>query len=350
MMDKRPFIMQTSILALAIFFSCLYAFPESNVDAEREDWDVISSRLRCFLNDPFTNISDIEKIDDLFYWTMIYTKVYEGGYVNELFSRHFMVNDIDCKALDIIYFLLVEYSCPTNRWEDAGIEPILSRIIEVIKAKPVWFFNDLVKRASWKNFLRLIALDRTVDLNHYCAAVPDPDIRAEILGFLNELEIEKRSEVQRLEEFLKDPVNNFDKIKDIYFLCSVMTVRDRGYVDQNRNLPAEYFSPGFIADYIKEDPDEKKIEILLHIISHCTTPGLETEVIMELGAEVFYEHPGLFARCLSKHRVWRSIVYLISYFLSYRDPGFRKVINGLGNTDFENELKAQLNFLSNLGN
>mgnify|MGYP000950799820 CR=1 FL=1 len=348
MVRRNSFIFNALIFILIIFVSDLPAFQELNFSDEFKKWEVVSHQLQEFLNDPVANFSEVKKIDDLFYWTNIYVEINGGRYVNELFSRHFKVEDIDSQTLDIIYYLLDKYSCPSNWWNFAGIKPIISRLVEAIEAKPRLFFEDLLKRNDWKKYLKLIALDKDANLNRYCAAVPDPDVRAELLNYLNELEDEKRTEVQRLEEFLKDPENNFDKIKNIYFICSTMAVRDRGYVDENKNLPDEYFSPGIIFDYIKEDPDDRKIEILLHMIAHCTTSGLEPYVITELGAEIFFEYPEIFARGLSEHKNWKSIVYLISAFLFYRDPGYKEIISRLGNTDFENNLKSQLNFLSYL--
>jgi len=94
--------------------------------------------------------------------------------------------------------------------------------------------------------------------------------------------------------------------------------------------------------------DEKKIEILIHLISHCTTSGHYPEVIMEGGARAFLKYPRLFASCLSKYRGWRSIVYLLSYFLENEDPGLRRLTSILGNTNFECELKGQLAFLNSI--
>jgi len=348
-MSKTSFFRRLFILAIMVSSLCLTVLPqESDISFEMKKWEVISNQLRRFLDDPFAAYDEIRKIDDLFYWTNIYVEIYGGRYIEELFSRHFKVEDVDHRALNLIYYLLDKFSLPANNWEHAGIKPIVSRLVEIIKSRPDWFFKELVARPDWKKLLRLIALKRSADLKQCCAVISDPAIRTEVLNLLEELEEEKRTEVQRWEEFLQDPIANFDKIKNIYFLCSVMTVRDRMYVDENKNLPMGYFSPGAIADYIRENPDEQKIEILLHMISHCTTSGVESYVIVELGSEIFFEYPELFSRCLAKYRQWRSIVYLISVFLYYRDPGYNKIISSLGKSKFESELKSQLYFLGPL--
>jgi len=347
-MNAKLFLVLLSTVMLVMPISLSYFIPEPTITSEEENWAFISNVLRCFLEDPMTNYSNIEQIEDLFYWTNIYAEVYDVAYVRELFTRHFQVKKIDSKTLDVIFLLLIKYSWPPNNWDDVGIKPIVSRIVELIEDRPVWFFYELINRSDWKEILRLIALNKTIYLRDYFDYIPDRDPKADILGFLDELENNKKTEVQRLEKFLKDPVNNFDQIKDICFLCSIMALRDWRYINEDKILPPEYFSPGVISDYIETDTDEKKIEILIHLISHCTTGGLEPEVIMETGAKVFLEHPTLFASCLSKSRGWRSIVYLLSYFLNYRDPGFSRLTSILGNTNFEYELKGQLIFLSSI--
>jgi len=343
-MKKKMVVIFISILILVIAVSILFAFQEPGINSECENWASISNTLRCFLEDPLANYSDLVQIEDLYYWINIYTEIYGGNYLAELFSKHFQVNKIDSQTLDVIFYLLIKYSRPSN-WD---IKQITERVIEVIESKPQWFARELINRSDWKEILRLIALNRTSSLKYYFSYIQYQEQRANVLGFLDELEAKKRTEVQRLEEFLKDPVNNFDKIKDIYFICSVMALHDWSYINEDKILPPEHFSPGIIADYIKENPDEKKIDLLIHMISSCTTAGLESEVIMELGSGVFLEHPGLLAKCLSKYKGWRSIVYLISDFLYHKDPGFKKVINSLGNSDFENRLKSQLNFISSV--
>lgn len=344
-MKAKLLIFSLSISMLIVIISLLYAFPKSTLISEEENWLIISNSLQCFLKDPMTNYQRIEEIEDLFYWTNVYVEIYGGDYIRELFARHFQVRDIDSKKLDIILSLLIKYSWPPN-WDDVGMKPIVSRIVEIIKDRPIWFFKELINRLDWKEILRLIALDKTVSLRDYFVRIPYQDIRAELISALEEIEIEKKTEVQRLEEFLKDPINNFDKIKNIFFLCSAMAIHDWSHINKDKILPEEENSLAIISNFIEEKPDEKKVDILLHLISHCTTWGYEPEIIMELGAKVFVQNPVLFARCLSKHKGWRSILYLISYFLSYEDPGFRTIINRLGNSNFENNLKSQLDFLS----
>lgn len=82
------------------------------------------------------------------------------------------------------------------------------------------------------------------------------------------------------------------------------------------------------------------------MIAHCTTMGVESEGIHLLGEDMFYQHTDLFVRALRNNKNWRSIVYLLSEFMCADDPGFRTIINRLGNSDFESNLKSQLNFLS----
>lgn len=345
MNKKKSFMERILILTIILSSSYLSAYPqELDISVEMKKWELIANQLSYFLADPIAGFPDIRKIDDLFYWTSVYVEIYGGDYIEELFSRHFKVKDIDARGLNIIFYLLDKYSFPAN----TEIKPIIRRIVEIIKARPEWFFRELVIRPDWKKLLRLITLDKSADLKHYCAVISDSYIKAELLSYLEELEEEKRTEVQRLEEFLIDPIGNFYKIKNIYFLCSTMAIRDRMYVDENKNLPDGYFSPGVIEDYIKENPDEIKVEILLHLISHCTTLGFESYVILELGSEIFFKYPELFARCLSNYQEWRSIVYLVSGFLYYRDPGYNKILSSLGKTEFESELKSQLVFLRSL--
>lgn len=313
---------------------------------EEENWALISEWLKGFLINPYSNFYLIEKIDDLFYWTTIYVDFFGVDYVNELFSNHFKVKELDKNSLDIIYSLLEKYSYPSNRWERSGIKPIVSRIVEFMRARPDDFLLDLIHRPNRKQILKLIRLDPQFEINLNCFGQANSEAEEEIFRILNELEKEERSQLQRFEEFLKDPVNNFEQVADIYFICSTMARRDRLYVNENKILPDEYFSPGVIEDYLRKDPDERKIRILIHLISSCTTPGVESYVIAELGSEIFVENPKLFARVLKQNRAWRSIIYLISDLIYSRDPGFKSLQEKLGNEEFELLLKDQLKFLS----
>ncbi|MDI6699584.1 MAG: hypothetical protein QME85_11730 [Candidatus Saccharicenans sp.] len=336
------------LFILIICKSFLYPFQEPEVSVTKENWKEISSRLSRFLAAPTANFADIKKIEDLSYWTDVYDEINGGSYIKALFSRHFKVEDIDNTSMEIIYYLLNEFAYPANWWEDYGIKPIIKRIIEITKAKPEWFFEDLVKRDCWKQYLRLILLDGSNELKRFLDFIPSSYSKQEILNFIEIYEEEKRTEVQRLEEFLLNPIDNFELIKNIYCICSVMYTRDKLYIDENKNLPDEYFSAGVIEDYIRESPDEEKIKILIHLILHCIPSGVYPYVLAELGSEMFFEYPELFARSLSVYKRWRSIIYGLKEFIFARDPGYKKVISRLGKTEFEKKLKDELIFLSSL--
>lgn len=341
-------LIRAYLLILVIGVSFLYPFQEREVSVSTENWAEISSRLNRFIADPVANFDNIKIIEDLSYWTDIYDEINGGSYVKALFSRHFKAEEINESLMDVIYYLLSAYAYPANWSDDYGTKPIISRIIEVIKAKPEWFFKDLVKRDHWKQHLRLTLWDKSLDLRKHLSFLGDPYARQEILGFIELYDSEKRTEVERLEDFLIDPINNFERIRDVYCICSVMYTRDKLYVDKNKNLPDEYFSAGVLEDYIRESPDDKKVKLLIHLITHCIPSGVYPYVFTELGSEMFYEHTELFARSLSEYRIWRSVLYRIHGFLFYRDPGYKKVIERLGKTEFEKKLKEELVFLSGL--
>lgn len=345
---KIKALIRRYLFILIIGTPFLYPLQEREVSVSTENWNDISTRLSRFLADPVVNFPDMKIIEDLSYWTNIYDEINGGSYIKTLFSRHFKAEDIDESLMDMIYYLLSAYTYPANWWDDYGIKPIIGRILEVIKAKPEWFFKDLVKRDCWKDHLKLILRHNLSDAKSYLDLVSDASTRQEILSFIEIYEDEKRTEVPRLEAFLIDPANNFDKIKDIYSICSVMYIRNMLYLDENKNLAAEYDSVGIIENYIRESPDGEKIKILIHLLLNCNPYGREAYVFAELGSEMFYENTELFARSLSGYRMWRSILYSIHGFLYYRDPGYKKVIGRLGNTEFEKKLREELVFLSSL--
>ncbi|MGC8747126.1 MAG: hypothetical protein ACP5SQ_10930, partial [Candidatus Saccharicenans sp.] len=123
-------------------------FSEARFLNQEETWSIISNTLKSFLSDPVAYSSEMEKIGDLNYWTIIYEMIENVDYVKELLSRHFQANKMDEFKLNIIFNLLLKYSIPPDPYSSLTA-PIIDRIVEVFQNDWSWFIENLRKRSDW---------------------------------------------------------------------------------------------------------------------------------------------------------------------------------------------------------
>jgi len=347
-MIKNIFSSQAKVTfcLIAIFFIPLFSLNIPN--SEEETWMMISSYLDCFLNDPVTNLPLLERIDDLYYWTLIYNKIKEKSVLCELFSKQFQVSEIDELKLDVIFCLLKAYSYPSSYQIP---KPIISRIIEISSIKPDWFARNLLIRDDRRELIRLIVradieyiLGQRKGLKEILSGLGDHELKKELMELLNELDEEEQKEFARLDEFMKDPAGNLDEIKDIYNLCSIMGRYDDLYVDENKTLWPKNNSVLILQEWIKDDTDEKKIKVLFYIMNHCDS-AYHSEVINSIAFELLLKRQPLFVTVMKDNQRWRMIMLRLIYDIYSWERHFNRTINIPGNSDFEVKIRSQLEFL-----
>jgi hypothetical protein len=326
-------------------------FAQNSLVSESVTWLRVSNYLDCFLVDPVKNFALIEGVNELEYWTLIYNQIRNKNYLYELFSTRFSVSDIDEAKLGVIFHLLKAY---TSLAAYHFPKPIISRIIEISAARPDWFGRKLLLRKDWREITRLIMAADTGSfegqkrgLRETLSDVHNQDIKNELTSFFNELENEKKSEIIRFEEFMKDPAANLDRISDIYNLCATMNEYEVDHLDENKVLLPKYNSLLVLGEWIKCEINEKKIKVLFHLLNHCSSAYHE-DMLMDIAITIFFEHEPIFVLALKDEPTRRSIIAGLSDFLPDRKEHFSKTLGILGSSEIELKIRSQLEFLAKI--
>lgn len=315
-------------------------FPQDPPDSESETWNRVSGALEKFSIDPAKNFQLIEEIDQLSYWTMICDEIKHTRYLQRLFSEHFPVEDINEAQLDILFFMLKAYTSPTLY---EAPKPVIARLVETAKSRPAWFAQKLLLREDWRTMTRLM-IEADIEsisgerqgLREILTGLKDQDAENKLLGFFRGLDSDKKNELAKFEEFLKDPAGKLADLSNVYDLWSLFGRYNELRIDETGILQEKDDSISILKEWIKKDIDIRKIKVLFYLITHFDGgyPGLVMEDVAE---DVFLEHCPLFIAALDKEPNWRYIIFSLSYGLQTAPP--------LGNTDMEMKIRAQLEFL-----
>lgn len=309
-------------------------FSQNSRNPEEDIWARNSVCLDAFLADPMAFLPILERMDDLYYWTLIYGEINGFNFVKEVFSKKFRANDVDEAQLNSILRLLKVYSSPLSY---GLIRPIISRIIEIASNRSEWFARNLLSKDDWKEILRLIvrgdienASGLRGGLKEILSNIEDSQDKKRLMESFVEIENEKREDAKKLSEFMKDPLKDLDGIEGIYSLCAVTGPI---YLDNSLEI---------LISWLRNEPDGRKLAIMFHFMSHCDS-AYHREMLDDVVAGHFLKHTTLFVSALEKTPNWRWIVYIISGLLNEEDK--ESIIGTIGNTGFQIKVKSQLEFL-----
>lgn len=343
-------------LGILVFFlllslsSFLFAhISDQNIDGRRSE---VLESLKSFLVDPEANFPRIEKIEDLNYWTLIYSLIEDKNYIEELFSKHFQLSGIDENKLNIMFNLLLRYSIDPNPYY-GPIALIIDRLIDIMQNRPEWFFENLMKQPEWKEIIRFIWAKDKDKFREYINGLEDRNKKKEFLRRLSELEEETREEYKWLELFLKEPGKYAGDADNIHFWGTIIGYYEQNHLDENKTLLPQYNPILILSDWIKNDPDESKLKVLFVLLQNLTS-GYHAEIISDTGAKVFIEHPRLFINCLKDYRQWKYLLFRISYDVYYhiytKEKRLEDILSFIGNSEFETEVKEEIRFIIGLVN
>lgn len=311
-------------------------FSQDSPNSEEVTWTRNSSGLDAFLADPMDHLPILERMDDLYYWTLVYSNIKEIHFVRELFSKKLLSNDVDEPKLDAILRILKAYSSPLSY---ELIRPIISRIIEIASNRPEWFARKLLSRDDWGETLRLIVRGDIENnsgmrrgLKDILSDIEDGEDKKKLMDSFLEIKNEERKDSEELSEFIGDPSKGLDGIEGIYDLCGTM-----GPVHTNNLFD-------ILLSWITKEPDEKKLAVMFHLMSHCDG-AYHREMLDDAAVRFFLRQKPLFVSALKETPNRRWIVYIISGLLLEEDEEFKSIISTLGNTEFEMKVKSQLEFL-----
>ncbi len=329
----RTVLIQISLLAML----SVSLFSQDVANPEEATWTRNSSYLDAFLADPIAHVPILERMDDLYYWTLVYGEIKGIPFMmRELFSKKLLANDVNEAKLDAILRLLKAYSSPLSY---ELIRPIISRIIEIASTRPEWFARNLLSRDDWREIFRLIAKG---DIEHFSGMrgglkdilldMEDGENKKKLTDSFAEIENEERRDSEKLSEFIRDPSKGLDGIEKIYDLCHTMGPMHLSH------------SFDLLTSWIVKEPDEYKVAVLFHFMTHCDG-AYHLEIMADLAVDFFLGHMPLVVSALKKTPNWRWIVLRLCYWLCEEDEGFHSAIGNLGNTEFEMKMRAQLEFL-----
>ncbi len=344
-MDNK--IIQGTLLVGASLLAmlCMPLLSQDSLNHEEVAWTRNSSYLDAFLADPIANLSILERMDDWYYWTLVYGNMKGIPFMmRELFSNKLPANNADEAQLDAIFRLLKAYSSPLS-YELK--RPIISRTIEIASNRPEWFARNLLSRDDWKEILRLIVkeISRSIirgdvenssvmrgGLKNVLLDLEDGENKKKLMDSFAEIENEERKDSEKLSEFIRDPSQGLDRIDGIYDLCGTMGPM---YLSNSFDL---------LTSWIAKEPDEYKVAVLFHFMTHCDG-AYHLEIMVDLAVDFFLGHMPLVVPALKRTRNWKWIVLFVSYWLCEEDEEFKSTINALGSTEFEIKIRSQLEFL-----
>jgi len=349
-MTKRPNkVFQILVfLVLLSLFSFLFAY-EFGQKADEKRREVLES-LKLFLLDPEANFSRIEKVDDLNYWTMIYELIEGENYVEKLFFGQFKVSNIDENRFNIICSLLLKYSIDPNPYY-GPIAVIVDRLAEIMQSRAEWFFDNLVKQPEWTEIIRFIWARNRDKLLENIDGLKDTNRKKELLQYLDYLKEELNEEYKWFELFLKEPGKYASEAKNIHNWGRIIGRYEQNHLDEKKTLLPQNNPILILSEWISDNMDETKIKVLLILLQHLTS-GYHAEVISDLGAKVFMEHPQLFINGLKDYRHWKFLLFRIShdvyYYIYIKEKNLGDIIRSIGSGRFEEEVKEELRFMIGL--
>jgi hypothetical protein len=349
-MTKRlnKFLILLVFLLLLNLFSFLLALElDQKPDENRRE---VLETLKIFLADPEGNFSKIEKVDDLNYWTMIYELIEGENYVEELLSGQFKASDIDENRLNIICSLLLKYSFSPNPY-DGPIAVIVDRLSDIMQSRPEWFFDNLVRQPEWKEIIRFIWAKNRDKLWENINGLKETNRKKELLQYLDYLKEELNEEYKWFELFLKEPGKYACEAKNIHNWGRIIGYYEQNHLDEKKTLLPKSNPILILSEWISDNTDETKIKVLLILLQHLTS-GYHAEVISDLGAKLFIEHPQLFINGLKDHRHWKFLLFRISYDIYYniyiKKKNLEDILRNIGSSRFEDEVREELSFMVGL--
>jgi hypothetical protein len=294
----------------------------------------ILAALHDFISNPINNYEKLKSIEDLDYWLRRYELSYEAttgnraNILESLFRTSFQIDNINEKQIDIIFYLLLNRASYHDDYKY-----IEKKIIEIACSKPNWFFRLLWFHPERRRILKKI--ETITQLQSCLDQLGDEQLKGFFLNDISQNEKEKEMELEYFIQFMSDPLGNFDKIKDIDNLCLQIQAYENQIV---KNGILERFATNALFTEHFQDINEKKIQILLHLLLNCRI-GVHGELICEYTAKIFRDYPKPFIRALQRETKWRSI---IAELIELEYDKTEEAIKALGDSRFELKIKRLL--------
>jgi hypothetical protein len=288
--------------------------------------------LGAFLEDPVANFNRIKEIPNLcdrIISEYELKQIPQGsreprqGFLDLLFTRHFQ--EVDEKKIQIAIYLY--------RHLRGCYGEIVDKIEMVFCLQPVMFVTELANEKDWQNIIDGLSMKWGAFSVGLCR-LGDSEFEREVKGYAILKHMEREQKISLIEAFFVDPVMYFERIRTWDDVCEwIGQYEDQLCGDEGSG---QLLMQKFLESHFQE-VDEKKIEILIHLVTRCH--GAYGELLSDETAKNFWLHSQMFINILEKTEDWKRVIDKIS-MLSW--SYFSRGLMELGDTEFEKSLKEYI--------
>lgn len=204
---------------------------------------------------------------------------------------------------------------------------IVNKTRMIFSLQPKLFVRALECEPGWRSMIDGLSLNWE-SFSPGLSRLGDSGFEREVKDYALSLHGEREQKINIIEAFLNDPVANFDKIRMWDDICYWISE----YGDK-LDKDGYFLLVGFLENHF-EEVDERKIEILIHMVPLCW--GAYGELLSDETATVFWLHTQIFVKVLERADEWKTVIDKIS-MIGWSD--FSKGLLKLGDTEFEKEIK-----------
>ncbi|MBE3143274.1 MAG: hypothetical protein IMZ61_05020 [Planctomycetes bacterium] len=293
--------------------------------ANDQETDVLES----FMVDPVGNFDRVKAIENLcdrislgYELKHVFSDARgpKRNFLDLLFSRHFQ--EVDERKIEIAIYLYKQLS--------GCYGEIVNKTRMVFCLQPAKFVRALEKDPEWQSMIEGLSLEWE-SFSPGLSQLSTSEFEGEVRDYAFLLHREWERKIKVVEAFIHDPVKNIDKI----WTWNNLSYWFNKYAE---TLGKDAYAYSLIDDFLKEhfqEIDERKIEILIHLVARCGG-GIISALIAEETAKIFWLHPEKFVKALERTDEWRRVID----GLSGGGPEYlSKALIKLGNTEFEKQLK-----------
>ncbi len=314
------------IVVCLIYLGChTYAFGNNDIPAYIQETD----DLEAFLEDPVANFDRLKAIPNLCDRVIQgyeLKRAFQGprgprpDFLDLLFSRHFQ--EFDEKKIEIVIYLNRNlWRCYGKIWEKTGM---------IFGLQPEMFVRVLEHEAEWRDVIDGLSL-KWESFSAPLRRLGDSGFEREVKDYAFSIHGERDQKINIIKAFLCDPVLNFEKTKSWDDICSWIyrygeKIKKDGYSIMSCFLETHF-----------EEVDEKKIEILIHMVPLCW--GEPGPLLSEKTARIFGFQTQLFIKVLERSDKWKEVIDKIS-MMGWGD--FSRGLLNLGDTEFEKKIKKHV--------
>jgi len=284
--------------------------------------------LESFLDDPVGSFDRVKAIENLCDRISKYDRKHvfldargQGqNFLDLLFSRHFQ--EVDERKIEIAIYLYKQMG-------DCYGE-ITTKTRTIFCLQPAKFVKALGKDPEWQSVIEGLSLEWESFLPGL-SQLSTSGFEGEVRDYAFRLHREWERRIKVVEAFIHDPVKNSEKI---------WTWDNLSYwfSEYSETIGKDIMGYSLIDDFLKEhfrEIDERKTEILIHLVERCGG-GVLAGLISEETAKIFWLHPEIFVKVLERTDEWREVIDMLSgEGHEYLSEAMKK----LGDTEFEKQLK-----------